>query len=467
MKKILLIFFIVFFLFIERHAAYSQDVSARDISLKGFIKEAYANDTVFQKILIDQLNLKYQKALKIPAGDLVLSVASQYNAYLDIDESEVDNSLSLSKLFPYLGTAITADYTSSDPSSSTPVTSEIDAYISQPIAENAFGRDTRLLSKIIGVETEVAKHQIVEAYEDYLATLIQTYLDWFSAYKNVETAQNSYNENMKLLENIKQRQSSHIALAIDVNKVKLQVLVKKENLISLENQYEQYLNIVKQAMRYKEEARLSPQDPCDYDNIAVDFNDGYARFCRESRTYQVLSLLGEKSLLQVDRDADKLLPSIELKIGYLVEGEEYDLRQDTRTAYGKVEVEWPIIGQKERAQHKLSKIALRKQQLSNQGTYAGLRTKLKNIYDAIVREKELITIADKKIRLAEDIVRDETRNYSYGKVTLNDFIDQINELEDNKFNKINHIIQLRKLIIEWMRLTDNLITKDEAKELNN
>lgn len=465
MKKILLISFFSILIFLGAAIAQAQDTPAREIPLKEFIEEAYENDTVFQKILIDQLNLKYQKALKIPAGDLVLSVINQYNTYLDVDESEMDNSLSLSKLFPYLGTTLTTDYASSVSSSTRAVTSELDAYISQPIAENAFGRDTRLLSKIIGVENDVASYQIIEAFEDYLAGLIQIYLDWYTAYKNVETAQNSYQENIKLLQHIKQRQRSNIALPIDVNKVNLQVLEKKENLISLENQYNQYLNMVKQAMRFKEEAELIPQDPRLYDNTVIDFESGYTHFCRESRTYRILSLLEEKSSLQVDRDADKLLPSIDLKIGYLVEGDEYDLRQNTKTAYGSVEVEWPFIGQEEHAQHNLSRIAQQKQQLSNQGTYAALHTKLRNIYDAITRKRELIAIADEKIRLAEDIVKDETRNYSYGKVTLHDYIDEINKMEDSKFNKINHTIQLRRLIVEWKRLTDNLITKDEAKEL--
>lgn len=39
---------------------------------------------------------------------------------------------------------------------------------------------------------------------------------------------NSYNENLKLLENVKQREKSSIALPIDVNKINLQVLEKKK-----------------------------------------------------------------------------------------------------------------------------------------------------------------------------------------------------------------------------------------------
>jgi len=465
MRRARIIFLFSFLFLSSMPVAYSQEATIREISLEEFIQEACKNDTVFQEILINQLALQYQKALKLPAGDLVVSTITQYNTFLKIDESEVGNTSSLSKLFPYTGTTIASDYTASVTASTRTISSELDTYISQSIAENAFGRDTRLLDKIVGIEVDVAKYQIIEAYEDYLAALIQSYLDWYAAYKDVETAQNSYNENVKLLKNIKERQRNSIALPIDVNKVNVQVLAKEENLIFLKVRYTEYLNIVKQAMRYKEEAKLRPQDPRLYDNTVIAFDDGYARFCRESRTYKILAFLEKKSSLQVDRDADKILPSIDLRLGYLLEGGDYDLLKSRKTAYGSIALEWPLPGQVERAQYQTSKIAFRRQQLSNQSIYVDLYTKLKNICDAIARERKLIALADIKINLAAAILKDETKNYSYGKVSLNDFIDEINKLEDSKFSKITHTIQLRKLIIEWTRLTDTLVTKDQIKKL--
>jgi len=40
-------------------------------------------------------------------------------------------------------------------------------------------------------------------------------------------------------------------------------------------------------------------------------------------------------------------------------------------------------------------------------------------------------------------------------------IDEINKLDDNKFSKISHQIQLKKLIVEWLRLSDNLVTESD------
>ena len=84
--------------------------NANKITLEEFIKVACKNDTVFRQILIDELALKYSKALTIPSGDVVLSVENKYNVFLEFDEAESDGLVSLSKLFPYTGTNISAEY---------------------------------------------------------------------------------------------------------------------------------------------------------------------------------------------------------------------------------------------------------------------------------------------------------------------------------------------------------------------
>lgn len=84
--------------------------------------------------------------------------------------------------------------------------------------------------------------------------------------------------------------------------------------------------------------------------------------------------------------------------------------------------------------------------------------------NVIEREKQLIAIADEKISLAQAVVEDEEENYSVGRATLNELIDEINTLEQNKFNKISHEIQLKKLLIEWLRLTDVLISRDDIAD---
>ena len=167
------------------------------VSIEDFIQSATKNDEVFDEILIDNLKLAYRKDLNLPAKDLVLSVKAQNNFYLSQNRDDQDVKVSLSKLFPYIGTEVSASYENKPSLSSTTSGSLLECVISQPIAENAFGKNTRLQDKIIGVEIDVATYQIVEAYEDYLASLIALYYNWYSSYENLKIGKASYKENLK------------------------------------------------------------------------------------------------------------------------------------------------------------------------------------------------------------------------------------------------------------------------------
>lgn len=111
--------------------------------------------------------------------------------------------------------------------------------------------------------------------------------------------------------------------------------------------------------------------------------------------------------------------------------------------------------------YKTSKLESDKALLSEKNRIVQLYTDLKNLNSYIEREKQLIASADEKISLAQAVLKEEEENYSIGRVTLNDLIDEINQLEQNKFNKISHEVQLKKLVIEWLRLTDMLVSRDD------
>ena len=460
--KILLTFFVLpIAIIVFCFASFSEEAKLELLPLEEFIRLVSENDTNFEEILIDELKLKYKRPLALPARDLVLSLKSQYDFVLYKDRGNIENTLSLSKLFPFTGTEVSAEYDASFNPSTYKISSEFAAMVSQPIARNAFGRNTRLLNKIVGLEVDIANYQIVEAYEDYLTALIQLYYNWYSAYENVKTAENSYNESLKLLENIKERQKYKIALPVDVNKISLQVAIKKETLISLQNKYTEYLNMVKESVRYDGKDELQPSVPSMYKNVVIDFEPDYEKFVKESRTIKVLGLLEGKSSLEVDEYADELLPSIDIIAGYSRKGAGHDIIDNEETVYAGASIDWPLPGEVEQAKYQDSKIDLKKTKLSSENIRMRLDTNLKNLHDTIEREKELISLAQEKVDFATSIVEDDRKNYSLGRLTLNDLIDEVNKLEDNKFNKIFHEIELKRLTIEWLRLTDQIVKENK------
>ena len=334
-----------------------------------------------------------------------------------------------------------------------------------PVRVEPLDRDTVLEDKIIGAEIDIIEYQVIEAYEDYLAHIIAAYYSWYSAYENLKIGRSAYEQSLKLLENLNKRKQSKIALDIDVNKINIQTLTKKEDLVKLQEKYENIFNFIKQAIRYKGSEPLEPADPLDYNTREISFDADYRRFVQTSRTYSALNLLEQKSSLQLKKYADDLLPSVNLILGYTADGDDTDINNADQILYSGVSVTWPFPGQEERAQYETSKITHRKTQVSNKNKYVQLHTDLKNLYAQIEREKRLVSITQEKIALAESILEDETKNYSYGKVSLNDFIDAVNEVDKNKFDKILHSVELKLFMTEWLRLTDQLISRKDIEKI--
>ncbi|HSA30458.1 MAG TPA: TolC family protein [Candidatus Omnitrophota bacterium] len=434
------------------------ELTQRTLSIEEFVSLALANDAVFEEILIDELKLQYEKGLRMPARDLVASVKMQHNAYLSVDRNEPDAEISLSKLFPYTGTEVSAGYDNTTRFSSSDSASEFTAQISQPIGQNAFGRSNRLLDKIIGLEVDVARHQVVEAYEDYLASTLVVYYNWYQAFENLSIAKSSYAENLKLLDSMQERQKQHIARAVDVNKISLQVLAKKEQLVEAQQEYDDAENLIIKAIRYKGNDALVPKDPVLFSDISVSFEKDYAVFQDSSRTWKVLDLLERKSGLQVEREANDLIPSINLLFGYTVQGEDAEIKNEEELIFAGISMEWPFPDQVDRAEHEVALINEKRQGLVTDNTRYRLYTLIKNLTHQIRREEELVRIASEKIELARSIVKDEAENYSFGKITLNDYISAVNVLDNNRFTKVSHDMQLRRLLVEWLRITDQLVT---------
>ncbi len=430
------------------------------LTLNNFVKLVCKNDITFQEILIDNLKLAYLKDLNLVSRDLILSVNGKYNISLeDSDRNGISNTVSISKLFPYSGTGVSGSYETS-PDYMGKRTSRFTAMVSQPIAQNAFGYINRLEDRIIDLEIEVIKYQIVEVYEDYLATLIALYYQWYSDYANLNTAVVSLEESTKLLNNINAKKKYNIAYQSDVDKIDLQVIEKQENVFTLSDTYRNTADLIYQAAGYKDIELIPEFTP--YSSDIIDFEKEYSLFIKSGRTYKVFSILEQKGSLETKRNVNALLPSVNLLFGYIKERTSNPLTETEEAVYAGFSLEFPFWQEKNKAVYKISKIENKKISLSSENLKRKLETDLKNIYNHIKLEEELIQSADKRIMLGQRIVKSETNDYLLARISLSDLIKSINDLESHKYNKVFHTVKLHTLRIEWLRLLDKLVNKEET-----
>ncbi|NEX13765.1 MAG: hypothetical protein C1941_03575 [Prosthecochloris sp.] len=434
----------------------------KQLSLNSFIRLVAERNTVFEAILLDELPLQYSRTLDLPADDLILSIKGGYALALDAVDGAPEYSVALDKLFPATGTRVTASYQTDYSLSRRRNESEFSIAIVQPVAENAFGRAARLQDKLTGIENDLARYQIAEAYEDYLASLIRLYYDWYAASENLRTATTAWKDAEKQLENIRERERNAIALPIDVNKIKVQAVSRKETMIALKNEYRAFTNLVKEAVRDNDGPAPVPVKPESSAHMQSTGLESQLRLFRESsRTATMFALLEKKADTEVLDQADRLLPSINLTAGYNISGDDRYFTASEQGLFAGITMEWPLPDKQESARHEISRINRTRVSLSNSNTRLSLATALTNLYRSIENQQLLIGLAKDKIAISEAIVRDEKKNYSLGKAGLNDLIDEVNRLEEHRFNRISREIEKQKLIVEWKRLTDTLVREKD------
>jgi outer membrane protein TolC len=429
------------------------------LSLNRFVELACEHDVKFQEILIERLKLQYQYGKNMPSADLVLALKSQYNFALQDDGNSGNESVvSLSKLFPYTGTEISASYATSPNKIGTDNSSTFTTMISQPIAQNAFGRANRMLKKVTELDVAIQKFQIIEAYEDYLASLLAIYYQWYSDYANFKNAQVTYNDNYQLLQNIRKRKRSRIADQSDVDKIHLQVIEMKEKVLTMKSTYENSLQLIYQVVSYAGKTVLVPEFVKYYEE-AINYETEHKLFNQNSRTSEILSLIEKKGVVSLKREADGLLPSLNLLFGYTKEGSGYKMEEKQDNLFAGFSFEFSFWQQQKKANYEISKIKEQKVKLSHKGVRLRLKTDLKNLYKKIKLEHELLKTAENKIAIGKRIYFTELKNYRQARSALNDVIQAINNLEKYKFDKVQHKIKLETYLVEWLRLNDRLIKK--------
>lgn len=437
-----------------------KDVMSKTLDLNEFIGSTTQRETAFESILSEKLKLAYRKDSIYPADDLLVRLKSEYQFYLDEGSNRPAITTGLSKLFPDSGSQLSVNYQYT-PSVMSDSRSDFEVLFSQDIAENAFGKANRYLDELIDVENEVIEYQIVEAYEDYLASLIMLFMQWQAAFQKYRIGEQSYKKNEMLKENILEREKQKIALPIDVNKVSRLLLRKRESLTALGHDLALKDETIRKALRIDDpRIKLIPA-PGGFSGIQVnDFASTYAFFTANSRTYTTMEKLEQAAGLNVNLAMDALLPSAQAFLGYRLFGKSSTFDEHENVVFGGVSLEWSFPDTQQKAKLALTEVSQKQQVLQNTDRRHTLKLQLKNLWSQIEYQKTLAKIAEEKIALSESILEDESKNYSLGKVTLNDYIDAVNNLDDSLFDQVEREAQYQILWIEFLRLTDQLVDKD-------
>lgn len=459
------------FIYAETNQENINIIEARKLTLSSFVKDVIQNDPSFPLILSEELNLKYQKDLNLPASDLILDVAAQYDLFLPIEESSKDTpwegSIGLSKLFSSTGTTISAEYSNSlyNTYSGANHRSSLGIKISQSIAQNAFGILTRMQKEKIHIDNQIVRFQIIESYEEYMASLIQIYLDWYSLIETIKVNENSLRYTKDLLNAVARKQKYRIAYPEDVYKMESEWIQERENLLELRANLNVLENNIYRLIGVNNSTPIVPSKP-DF-SAFLDYNFLNKDEFKMTRTYQILKD-NEKSALIAKNIAERsLYPEVNFFTGYSARGEDYNIKNPTHNMYFGLETTMNFTQQQEKAERNIMQNQIKIARLNRQKDMFDLKIYLQKLNLEINMQKEKMELAQKRISLLEKVLNAERKNYNIGKKTLDDLITAKKNLDEARHDIINYEMTYQSLILEWTKTTDSLINRKKKVNIIN
>ncbi|HMA99582.1 MAG TPA: TolC family protein, partial [Spirochaetota bacterium] len=293
-----------------------------ELTLSDFITTACRKQPQFQQLLIRELEIKYQKVIDFPPGQLILSLLPEYSLKLgSTNKHTLSTTLSLARLFPVSGTEIKGIYTTSPAGGNQK--SSFSIAVIQPLVHNAFGSLNRLDKKMTALEQKLVSFQILESYEDYLAVLMKLYYDWFTSHTALDQAAGAYQDNLELLKNIRAKARAGIANKADVAQTRIQVLASRENLLTASNTLQKVFNEIRSAAGKKADYQAGPVKKLPRLTKIKDTATAIEETEADSRTFKIIKLNRKTAALNAEKYQKELLPEINLEMSFIREGDDY------------------------------------------------------------------------------------------------------------------------------------------------
>lgn len=401
-------------------------VAQTPISLSDFLEQSSKNDPTFHQILYASYQQAYAKDIRISFNDLQLSATR--------------TTVGLSAILPEIGQQY--DITYSD-------TTDTSTFkFSQDIARNAFGYQHRLDNRLQTMTDEIATFEYIESYETYFSGLTKLYYNWIRQYKSIGFAQSALNENQKALDSVIARQKKRIADETDVAKLNLQVLAKEETLLQMQQTFQETSRIIARAIGDANTIYI-PDDSFELSPLAESeaiILDQY----NQSRSKRLFDLIKSKTQLDYHRVLTDTFPNIFIT-------SEVTQSTETTSTIGFSYVQ-SLKNNTANARKISQQLEIKKQNAAQLAADTTQQVRIQNLYSHLGYLKQRIAMAEKKVKMAELIFKNETDNYALGKINLNDFIMAVNRRDSGYFDLLEQRIAYQLQWIELNQLTDQLIT---------
>lgn len=434
--------------------------AAQEMDLFKFIDLARKNDIEIEKILHQRVRTSFLKDLSMPSSAIVLGVSNQYGFAVGNGERTEFWVIGAEKTFRKTGTSISVTYDINKQEDREE--KETTVTVQQPLFRNALGKQNRRLEAKLSKENEAIMLQVVETYEDYIATLISNYLDWQLTHLNRQITNMLLKESRTLQKYIEQRAKRNIAHPVDVGKVRLQTMGYEETVLELEVGLSSQLAAIAESTGMEDIKDYEPSEKLDIIKEQPNLQDAMRNAVEQSRMVRAYRLADEAGAMEISIRKEDLHPDLNLVFGFgYDDSTRFTVSTNRKEVFVGFNLEIPLWDTRKKATVKEARYEKMAASLALAQYKKNLASSLKAQMDRISKQKKRVELSRKKLELSEDVMDKESKRYKSGKIDIETLIDARQSSARNRFTFLSNRIQYDKDLVEWLRLTDKLIVKDE------
>jgi outer membrane protein TolC len=426
--------------------------------LNEFLKLSYANDPQIKKILNDKTLLNHFVTQGLEGSETLISISSETGYVSDEDENNSNLGVEISKKVLNTGSDISVSHSKTSKPGEEGTTSSI--VLEQSLLQNSFGSTTRLQIKNLNLEKNIKELESIEELEDYLLVNINKYLKCKKSLMALKLAESQLTEARKIQTNLNEKFKSKVATKADLNRGELLLLNREENLVERIEDKKQFEIELVNATGKSGLLLLSNKE---LDSLLNKMLILYEKKKKTVKKEQIRSFIIAKNTVDVSDHniklaGDKQTGSLNLVVGFnRLDNTKYStITKQDETVVG-LNYTIPIGDDQAEANTQIAKIQKISNQYKQMKTNNDFESSLEQIKSDISSLSSKLKLNIKKVQLTQSLLKEETKRYSIGQLSL----DKLIEIKYDSFDIENENLEIKVQYIEnilrWLSETDNLI----------
>ena len=428
---------------------------AETITLDDYLKVMQTHDPGYKAILADQEKVDYEKFATELNDQLTLDLTGSVIQELTADTQTSNNKATVSQFLADSGTTLALDLghkALSDSESSTTLGFRIE----QSILRNRFGSERGLQKSIAKLESEETRLKMEEAYEAHTSELIMRYLDWYMSYQQLSHAKQNARESKALLTHVQKRFNRKIAIDVDLEIAKLQLLEKQSDVQMQEQKFRSFTSTFEHYQGFSEPQKFTPAKtlPMMKETLPLDNAD---ELVKGSRLANLIKVQSELKSQERELSLEEMRDNANLSLGFKqVQDQNNDPNTRKEITLG---FDWTLPTPKSLQETKLrhASYELTKTKADHAQQSIELLDKLSRLKIEITSLKNQIQTAKRGVQLASRVFKRQKQRYEQGLIDFRTLSDAQNRLDRQRFSYITYQVDLAKAHTNWLEATDRLV----------